>query len=194
MSVQLDRYLAERAVGSSIEDACFVSGIDAAEAKLIEQAIAKGELELPHAGAHVHVHEGGQSTEGSMENVTTTMRINGGPEIPVSLDDANAPENAAAKAAIGEMFQNPATDTGQRLKLFIERAERLDAEIRDLNEDKSEVFKEAKNDGFDTKAIKQIIKLRKMKPHERQTQEAVLQTYMDALGMTPIEAAIALAA
>jgi len=56
------------------------------------------------------------------------------------------------------------------------------------------VFKEAKSTGFDTKTMKRIIKLRKMEPHALQKAEALLDSYMNALGMTPIEAAIALAA
>jgi uncharacterized protein (UPF0335 family) len=51
-----------------------------------------------------------------------------------------------------------------------------------------------KSNGFDTKTVKRIIKLRKMEPHARQEAEALLQTYMNAIGMTPIEQAIALAA
>jgi uncharacterized protein (UPF0335 family) len=92
------------------------------------------------------------------------------------------------------MDTKPATDTGQRLRLFIERVERLDEEIKGLNEDKSEVFQEMKATGFDTKTVKRIIKLRKMEPQARQEAEALLQTYMNAIGMTPIEQAIALAA
>jgi uncharacterized protein (UPF0335 family) len=51
-----------------------------------------------------------------------------------------------------------------------------------------------KSQGFDTKTVKRIIKLRKMEPHARVEAEALLSTYMDAVGMTPIETAIALAA
>lgn len=130
-----------------------------------------------------------------MENVKTSIRVGNGPEVEIDLKkDINDPANAAAKEQMGGMFAKPATDTGQRLKLYIERAERLDEGIKGLNEDKSDLFKEAKSSGFDTKTIKRIIKLRKMGTHERQEAEALLDTYMNAIGMTPIEHAIAIAA
>lgn len=130
-----------------------------------------------------------------MEDVQTSIRVGDGPEVPIDLSkDISDPENAGAKEQITGMFSKPATDTGQRLKLFIERAERLDEEIKELNADKSELFKEMKSEGFDTPTIKRIIKLRKMDTHARQEAEALLSTYMDAIGMTPIEQAIALAA
>lgn len=86
------------------------------------------------------------------------------------------------------------TVAGDELQIFIERIERLEEEKKGLAEDISDVLNEAKSNGFDTKTIKRIIKLRKMSTHERQEAEALLDTYMNALGMTPIEAAIALAA
>lgn len=130
-----------------------------------------------------------------MEDVKTSFSVNGGPEVPIDLaKDINDPTNAAAKEQMSGMFAKPATDTGQRLKLYIDRVERLEEEIAGLNDDKSDLFKEMKSDGFDTKTIKRIIKLRKMEPHARREAEALLSTYMDAIGMTPIEAAIALAA
>lgn len=130
-----------------------------------------------------------------MDDVKTSIRVGDGPKVPIDLDkNIDDPANAEAKEQMGKMFPKPGTNTGQRLKLFIERAERLDQEIADLNADKSDLFKEMKQDGFDTKTIKRIIKLRKMQPHERQEAEALLSTYMDAIGMTPIEAAIAVAA
>jgi uncharacterized protein (UPF0335 family) len=95
---------------------------------------------------------------------------------------------------VNDNCANTAGVAGEKLRLFIERVERLEEEITGLNSDKSDVFQEAKSDGFDTKTIKRIIKLRKMEPHAHQEAEALLETYMNALGMTPIEAAIALAA
>lgn len=86
------------------------------------------------------------------------------------------------------------TVAADNLRLFIERVERLAEEKKGIAEDIADVFAEAKSSGFDTQTLKRIIKLRKMEPHARQEAEALLQTYMDAIGMTPIEAAIALAA
>jgi uncharacterized protein (UPF0335 family) len=86
------------------------------------------------------------------------------------------------------------TVAGDELKLLIERVERLTEEIKALNEDKSEVFAEAKARGFDTATMKRVIKLRKMDDSTRDEAEALLATYLSALGMTPIEHAIAMAA
>jgi len=86
------------------------------------------------------------------------------------------------------------TVAGDELRLFIERIERLHEERQGIADDIRDVFQEAKAQGFDTKAMKQVMKLRKMEPHVRQEAEAILGTYLAALGMTPIEEAIALAA
>lgn len=71
----------------------------------------------------------------------------------------------------------------QRLKSFIERIERLEAEKADLAADIREIFSEAKGTGFDTKTMRQIIRLRKMEHADRQEQEALLDLYKSALGM-----------
>ena len=69
------------------------------------------------------------------------------------------------------------------LRAFIERIERLEEEKAALAEDIREVFAEAKSSGFDTKAMRAVIRIRKQDDHERMEQEAVLATYMHALGM-----------
>jgi uncharacterized protein (UPF0335 family) len=69
------------------------------------------------------------------------------------------------------------------LRLLIERIERLKEEIKGLNDDVSDVYQEAKSRGFDTATMKRVIKLRKMGTAERQEAEALLDTYMSALGM-----------
>ena len=73
---------------------------------------------------------------------------------------------------------------GDRLRSFIERIERLEEEKRALGEDIKEVFSEAKSAGFDAKAMRQVIRIRKMDADDRDAQEALLDTYMGALGMT----------
>lgn len=184
-SLQLSSYFALRDIGVPVERAAEQSGLGLKEARLWEQDIENGDEEaVALARACARAHEGEQSTEGTMDEEQTTISINGGPER--TLEEV--------REALDVVTSKPATDTGEKLKRFIERAERLDSEIADLNSDKSELFKEMKNDGFDTKTVKRIIKLRKMEPHARQEAEALLSTYMDALGMTPIETAIALAA
>ena len=73
--------------------------------------------------------------------------------------------------------------TRQQLKAFIERIERLEEEKAALSGDIRDVFNEAKGTGFDVKVMRQVIRLRKQNVHERKEMEAVLETYMAALGM-----------
>lgn len=68
------------------------------------------------------------------------------------------------------------------LRSFIERVERLNEEIKGLSEDRSEIFKEAKDQGFDVAAMKQVIKIRGMDPDDREAQEALVDTYLLAVG------------
>lgn len=70
-----------------------------------------------------------------------------------------------------------------QLKAFVERVERLDEERKALSDDIKEVYAEAKVNGFDVKALRTIIRLRKMDVETRKESEAILETYMHALGM-----------
>lgn len=70
-----------------------------------------------------------------------------------------------------------------QLRAFIERIERLEEEKKTISDDIKEVYSEAKNSGFDTKAIRAIIRLRKKEDGERQEEEAMIDLYKDALGM-----------
>lgn len=72
-----------------------------------------------------------------------------------------------------------------QLKSIIARVEKLEEEKAAISDDIKDVFAEAKGNGFDVKAIRQIIKIRKMDAQEREEQETVLDTYMRALGMQP---------
>jgi uncharacterized protein (UPF0335 family) len=72
-----------------------------------------------------------------------------------------------------------------QLRSFIERIERLEEERKGLSDDIRDVFAEAKGNGFDTKVMRQVIRLRKKEPAERQEEEAILDLYMHALGMAP---------
>ncbi|GAB1583278.1 DUF2312 domain-containing protein [Phyllobacterium phragmitis] len=81
------------------------------------------------------------------------------------------------------------SDTAQtvavgQLRAFIERIERLEEEKKTISEDIKEVYAELKGTGFDTKAVRTIIRLRKKEEHERQEEEAIIQLYKDALGMS----------
>ncbi len=70
-----------------------------------------------------------------------------------------------------------------QLKAVIERIERLEEEKKTTSDDIREVYAEAKINGFDIKALRSIVRLRKLDADERKEQEAVLETYMHALGM-----------
>ncbi len=73
--------------------------------------------------------------------------------------------------------------TADELRQFIERAEQLAAEKKDIAEQEKELFAEAKGRGYDTKVMKKIIALRKRKPDEIAEEWAVLEMYGSALGM-----------
>jgi len=70
-----------------------------------------------------------------------------------------------------------------RLRLLIERVERLEEEKKGIQDDIKDVYAEAKATGYDAKIMKQIVRIRKMKPDDRREMEAILQTYMNALGI-----------
>ena len=72
----------------------------------------------------------------------------------------------------------------EELKQAVERIEQLDGEIEALNDDKRDVYAELKARGFDTKVVKHIIKLRRQDHEERVQFEAILEIYLDALGMS----------
>ncbi len=72
----------------------------------------------------------------------------------------------------------------QRLRSFIERIERLEEEKAALTADIREVYAEAKGDGFDVKTMRQIVRLRKMESSDRAEQEALLDLYKTALGLS----------
>lgn len=73
-----------------------------------------------------------------------------------------------------------------QLKAIIARVEKLEEEKAGITADIRDVFSEAKGNGFDVKAIRSIIKRRKMDAQEVEDQEAILDTYMRALGMLPL--------
>lgn len=69
------------------------------------------------------------------------------------------------------------------LKAFVERIERLNEERKALSNDVRDVYAEAKANGFDVKALKDVIRLRQQDIEERKEHEAILETYLQALGM-----------
>jgi uncharacterized protein (UPF0335 family) len=75
------------------------------------------------------------------------------------------------------------TVAADQLRLFIERIERLEEEKKGIADDIRDVYAEAKGNGYDVKALRTIIRLRKQDANERAEQETILETYMQALGM-----------
>jgi len=76
-----------------------------------------------------------------------------------------------------------ASATDDRLRLLIERIERLEEEKKGIADDIRDVYMEAKAVGYDPKIMRQIVRLRKMKPDDRSEQDMLLETYKNALGM-----------
>ena len=73
--------------------------------------------------------------------------------------------------------------TAEQLRSYIERYERLEAEKQDIADQQKDVLAAAKGAGYDTAIMREIIKLRKMDPNERAEKEAILQVYLEALGL-----------
>ena len=70
-----------------------------------------------------------------------------------------------------------------QLRLFIERIERLEEEKKGIADDVKDVYAEAKANGYDTKTMRSIVRLRKMEKHARDEADALLETYRNALGL-----------
>lgn len=89
-------------------------------------------------------------------------------------DDYDAPGE-------GHNSRNVAGD--DRLRLLIERIENLEAERKGIADDVRDVYAEAKSLGYDTKIMRQVVKIRKMDAYDRREQAAILDTYLAALGL-----------
>ena len=76
--------------------------------------------------------------------------------------------------------------SGEHLRQYIERIERLEHEKAELAADVRDVYAEAKSTGFDPKIMRQIVKLRRLDTSEREEQENILDVYKNALGMGPL--------
>ena len=88
----------------------------------------------------------------------------------------------ATAAAVKE--EEPATRFAKdHLKAFVERIERLEEEKKAISDDIRDVYAEAKGNGYDVKAMRAVVRLRKQDKDERMEYEAVLETYMHALGL-----------
>lgn len=82
-----------------------------------------------------------------------------------------------------EITETSQTVSAGQLRAFVERLERLEEDKKAISDDIKEVFAEMKGTGFDTKAVRTIIRLRKKDQAERQEEESILDLYLNALGM-----------
>jgi uncharacterized protein (UPF0335 family) len=89
----------------------------------------------------------------------------------------------AAAAAVKETEETAHRFAKDHLKAFVERIERLEEEKKAIADDIRDVYGEAKATGFDVKVLRTVIRLRKQDVDERKEQEAILETYLHALGM-----------
>ncbi|GEM_PF-1200849 len=127
-----------------------------AAARWIEQMEQDGIVSAPdHLGRRTLLGEGAPPPRPEPEEQM---------EIPVDLPQTHRPAD-------------------DRLRLLIERVERLDEERKGISEDIRDVFAEAKATGYDVKTMRTIIRLRRMKPDDRAEMEAILETYKAALGL-----------
>ncbi|MEQ7873901.1 DUF2312 domain-containing protein [Sphingomonas sp. ASV193] len=74
--------------------------------------------------------------------------------------------------------------SADQLRLFIERIERLEEEKKGIADDVKDVYAEAKANGYDTKTMRSIVRLRKMEKNARDEMDALLETYRNALGIS----------
>jgi uncharacterized protein (UPF0335 family) len=81
-------------------------------------------------------------------------------------------------------MSGPADVAGDQLRIIVERIEQVEEEIRELTEAKKEIFFEAKGKGFDVKVLREVIRVRKQDPKERDEHETLLDMYMQAIKET----------
>lgn len=96
---------------------------------------------------------------------------------------ANTARGGDGRQLFGNDNSGGGSVTGDQLRAFIERIERMEEEKAAIATDIKEIYSEAKGNGFDTKIIRQLVRIRKQDAAERAEQEALLELYMSALGM-----------
>lgn len=125
--------------------------------------------------------------------VRTTISVGGGEPVEIDLSKRREAAAIVKKAMNDKADENQREaftpdETGQtvaagQLRAFVERIERLEEDKKTIGEDIKEVYAELKGTGFDTKAVRSIVKLRKKDQAQRQEEETILELYMNALGM-----------
>jgi uncharacterized protein (UPF0335 family) len=90
---------------------------------------------------------------------------------------------ATAATSVKEKTDPSARFAKDQLKAIVERIEHLEEEKKTISDDIRDVFAEAKGNGYDVKALRTVVRMRKQDKNERAEQEAILETYLHALGM-----------
>ena len=114
-----------------------------------------------------------------------TIEFPGRPSIHTTTDAiARAADQIGASGVAEAARAHGSTQFAKdQLKAIIERVERLEEERKTISDDIRDVYAEAKGNGFDVKALRTIVRLRKQDANERAEAETILETYMQALGM-----------
>jgi uncharacterized protein (UPF0335 family) len=79
------------------------------------------------------------------------------------------------------IMRGPDGIAGDRLRTFVERIERMDEQLKAINDEKREIFAEAKGEGFDVKILKEVIRVRQQDQNERDERDILLDTYLHAI-------------
>jgi uncharacterized protein (UPF0335 family) len=93
------------------------------------------------------------------------------------MNEAQIGSNTGVASVPSERFAK------DQLKAIVERIERLEEEKKTMSDDIRDIYAEAKGNGYDVKALRTIVRLRKQDANERAEEETILETYMQALGM-----------
>lgn len=108
---------------------------------------------------------------------------------PAPAEPTNAEGDKPEKTTVASQKRESSNGVAAgQLRSIVERIERLEEEKKAIADDIKDVYGEAKSNGFDAKVLRQVVRIRKQDPAERQEQEALLDLYLSALGMGDAEA------
>lgn len=143
-----------------------------AATKLIERMEADGVLSAPD-----HV--------GRRQILDTTTEARSIEAMAVALQSRRADRSGDGTDQLTIPVELPTErrSADDRLRLLIERIERLEEEKKGIGDDIKDVYSEGRSTGYDAKMMREIVRLRKMKPDDRREREAILETYKCALGI-----------
>jgi uncharacterized protein (UPF0335 family) len=156
----------------------------------IEAAVVKHNAENPsdpvtfERNAKIGIKRAAKELRKTIEDTGATMTINGEPVLSSNVVTAFAGRTDSRQAEAFTPAETGETIAAGQLKSIVERIERLEADKKEIAEDVKEVYGEAKANGFQTGIIRKVIALRKRTAAERAEESAILDLYLQALGMT----------